>query len=156
MRDTPCVYRSCATEPIPAPEGACATHRILLGSFGGIRERYSEPESNWLLNHNEAWVKTEVRSGVSFMKDYEWAFEECGGIPIDLAAFYVVAWEANGNAVICSRSSGALLFFARDHANEDLLPYDQCPMYSLHVHRKAPDFRTWVEVISEQWMDHAG
>ena len=139
-----------------AHQGACPAHQKLLAEFGGIRERYNEPEGNWLLNHNEAWVAAGPQSDVSFMKDYEWVFEECGGIPIDLENHYVVAWEANGNVVICSRSSGKLLFFAPDHANPNLLPFGPCPMYSLHIHREVPDFCSWVEAIADQWLRSAG
>jgi len=142
--------------PAVVPQMAAADHRILLECFGGISERFYEAEHNWLLNHNQALTAAEVDKDASFLADYAWAFEECGGIPIDVTEYYPAAWEANGNCVLCSRKSGELLFFAPDHCNKDLTPYAQCPMYSLHVHRRAATLRIWVEQIANQWLDATG
>jgi hypothetical protein len=134
------------------PDKAAPDHQILLGCFGGISERFNEPARNWLLNHNQMLIASEVDRDASFLTDYLWAFEECGGIPIDVKEYYPVAWEANGNCVLCSHDSGELLFFAPDHCDKNLLPYAQCPMYSLHVHRQAAKISEWIEHIADQWL----
>jgi hypothetical protein len=138
------------------PNKAAADHQILLECFGGILERFNEPEHNWLLNHNQALTAAEVDQDASFLADYAWAFEECGGIPFDVTEYYPAAWEANGNCVLCLRKSGELLFFAPDHCNKNLVPYAHCPMYSLHVHRRAATLRIWIEQIADQWLGDTG
>lgn len=141
----------CSMAPEVIPAGAALDHRVLLGYFGGIAERFNEPADNWLLNHTDALTAAEVERGASFMADYSWAFEECGGIPITPAEWYPAAWEANGNCVLCSRAAGELLFFAPDHAYPDLVPYGRCPMYTLHTRRGAGSLRAWVEAFAAQW-----
>lgn len=134
-----------------APPGAAPDHQILLECLGGIVERFNEPANNWLLNHNHTLTAAEVARDASFMEDYSWAFQECGGIPIAVAAWYPAAWEANGNCVLCARGTGELLFFAPDHADPNLTPYDRCPMYTLHTCRGARSLREWVEGFASQW-----
>jgi hypothetical protein len=138
--------------PATVSSNAAPDHQVLLACFGGISQRFNEPEHNWLLNHNQALIAAEVERGASFLGDYAWAFDECGGIPIDVEEYYPAAWEANGNCVLCSRGNGELLFFAPDHCDENLVPYSQCPMYTLHTHREAATFQTWVERIADQWL----
>jgi hypothetical protein len=141
----------CPIAPGEIPAGAAPDHQVLLECFGGVVERFNEPSGNWLLNHDDALTATEVKRDASILADYSWAFEECGGIPVDPSAWYPAAWEANGNCVLCSRSSGELLFFAPDHADANLVPFGQCPMYTLHKHRQAASLRQWVEGIAAQW-----
>jgi hypothetical protein len=138
--------------PATVPDGAAPGHQILLQCFGGIVERFGDPVDSWLLNHKHALTTAEVARNASFISDYEWAFEECGGIPIDVAAYYPAAWEANGNCVLCHREDGRLLFFAPDHAYPDLIPCGRCPMYTLHTKPGAGTLREWVERIAEQWL----
>jgi len=139
----------CVSKTVSA--GAPPDHQVLLACFGGITGRFNEPVDNWLLNHDHALTAAEVGRDASFMSDYAWAFEECGGIPIIAAEWYPAAWEANGNCVLCSRDTGELLFFAPDHANPHLVPYGRCPMHTLHTHRGAASLRQWVEAIATQW-----
>jgi hypothetical protein len=146
----------CPVAPEAIPSGAAPDHQILLGCFGGITERFNEPSDNWLLNHNHAITAAEVGRDASFMNAYSWAFEECGGIPISVADWYPAAWEANGNCVLCSRGAGELLFFAPDHADDNLVPYGNCPKYTLHTHRAAGSLRQWVEAIATQWAAKKG
>jgi hypothetical protein len=141
----------CPVAPTVVPAGAAPEHRILLGCYGGVVERFNEPPGNWLLNHNHALTAAEVERDASFLADYSWAFQECGGIPVDTAKWYPAAWEANGNCVLCARGSSELLFFAPDHANDNLVPFGRCPMYTLHTHRGARTLRQWVEAIAAQW-----
>jgi hypothetical protein len=145
----------CPFAPEAVPTNAAPDHRVLLGCFGGIAERFNEPEGNWLLNHNLALTAGEVTRDASFMTAYSWAVEQGNGIPIDLAEWYPVAWEANGNCVLCSRVTGKLLFFAPDHADGNLVPFGHCPMYTLHTHRGAGSLRAWVEAIAAQWAPDA-
>jgi hypothetical protein len=130
---------------------AAPDHRVLLECFGGITERFNEPAGNWLLNHNQALTAIDVNSDAAFLSDYDWAFKECGGIPIDMAQYYPVAWEANGNCVLCERATGGLIFFAPDHADKNLIPYGRCPMFTLHTHLGGGSLRQWVEAIAAQW-----
>jgi hypothetical protein len=111
----------------------------------------AEPADSWLLNHNHALTAAEVERDASFLADYWWAFEECGGIPISVAEWYPAAWEANGNCVLCSRGTGELLFFAPDHADSTLVPYGRCPLYTLHTRRGSDSLHEWVEAIAAQW-----
>lgn len=140
------------TPSIAIPMEAASEHRILLQCFGGITERFNEPDDNWLFNHNDAMTASEADRDASFIAQYAWAFKECGGIPIDLKAFYPVAWEANGNCMLCNRRTGELLLFAPDHAYEDLVPYGPCAELTLYKKHGAGDFRAWVERIATQWL----
>ncbi len=141
----------CPIPPKVVPRAAAPDHRLLLKCFGGIANRFNEPAKNWLLNHNQALVAEEVDRGAEFISEYDWAFEKCGGIPIDVTEYYPAAWEANGNCVLSSRTSGELIFFAPDHADENLIPYGACPMYTLHQHPGAATLRQWIENIAIQW-----
>src|SRR4051794_4560662 len=59
----------CPTAPEVVPTNAAPDHQVLLGCFGGIVERFSEPAGNWLLNHNHALTAAEVERGASFLSD---------------------------------------------------------------------------------------
>jgi len=139
--------------PSESPATASRDHRLLLEVFGGIVERYNEPAGNLLLNHNEALTAAQASNDATFVEDYAWAFEECGGIPIAAGDYYPAAWESNGNCVLCERTTGRLLFFAPDHSDAELVPYPPCPMYTLHVRRGLPTLRDWVERIAAQWSE---
>ncbi len=120
-----------------------------MRSFGGIVERQNEPEW-WLVNHNDALTLEEAREDASFVQDYAELFKP-NGIPIDLAAHYSIAREANGNATLCHRTSGKVLLFATDHAFDYVDPVDGCPRRTLYTLHGAPDFTTWVEKLASQW-----
>lgn len=141
----------CPLPPEPVPTRAATDHRILLAGIGGITQRFNEPSDSLLLNHDDALTAPEVERDASFLTDYEWAFEESGGIPIRTADWYPAAWEANGNCVLCSRGSGELLFFAPDHSDLTLIPYAQCPPYTLHIRPQMTSLREWVEALAVQW-----
>lgn len=146
-----------------SPEGrigsdvsVCNDHRILFDSFGGIEERYNEPEDNWLLNHNEAWLAFIAKFDASFIHDYDRLFDKVGGIPIDTSEFYQVACEANGNCVFCSRTSGKIIAFAPHGSYEGLVPLEGCPGDTLYTFEQASDFKSWVECIAVQWIARVG
>jgi hypothetical protein len=132
-------------------DGLFSDHQLLLRSFGGIVERANEPES-WLLNHTAALTSAEAKHDASFINDYAWAFED-SGIPIDLAAHYSIAREANGNTTLCERSNGGVLLFAPDHSFDHVTQLRDCPKFTLYELNGARTFREWVDVISRQWLD---
>jgi hypothetical protein len=142
----------CARAPNPVPPGPCVAHRVLLESFGGMVERSNEPETSWLLNHEEVLTARLAEQDAKFIEAYAWAFEDTpGGIPIDLQAYYPIAREANGNTTLCHRLTGDVLLFAPDHAFDHVVPLDACPEFTLYRIRGAASFTHWVAAVSRQW-----
>lgn len=128
-------------------------HRVLLNSFGGIVEYSNPPDDTWILSHNDVLTETEAQNDASFIKSYNWAFEQAGvPIPIPLAQFYVIAREANANATLCHRSTGAVVLFAPDNAFDYVMPFPGCPDYTLHLVKGAKCFRDWVNAVAAQWL----
>ena len=149
--------RSCSwLSPLPParpPAGLHPAHRVLLASFGGIVERSNEPET-WIVNHNEVLTESEARHDASFVQDYAWAFAEADAeIPIDVAQYYSIAREANGNATLAHRVTGEVVLFAPDHAFQHVHPYPGCPEYTLYRIDGAATFRDWVNTVARQWHD---
>ena len=139
----------------PAPNNLVEEHRLLLSEFGGISERFNEPEDTWLLNHNEALTLREAQHDASFMADYRWAFEDPGiPVPIAFSDYYAIAREANGNTTLCHRKSGDVILFATDHAHKHVTPLKGCPDYTLYTIDDTPTFVDWVEEIARQWKSH--
>ena len=104
-----------------APRNLHEDHRKLLASFGGIVERFNEPDDTWLLNLNDALTEREASHDGSFIQDYRYAFDDAGcTLPIEPTEYYSIAREANGNETLCHRVSGQLLMFAPDHCFEHL------------------------------------
>jgi hypothetical protein len=132
-------------------------HRKLLASFGGIVERFNEPEDTWLLNLNDALTEREASHDASFIEDYKWAFDDAGvTLPIEPFEYYSIAREANGNDTLCHRVSGQVLMFAPDHCFDHLTELEGCPEYTLYRIKGAATFRDWVNAVAAQWLDHAG
>jgi hypothetical protein len=130
-------------------------HRNLLACFGGIIERFNEPEDTWLLNLNDALTEREASHDGRFIQDYKWAFDEAGlALPIEPTEYYSIAREANGNATLCHRTSGKVLMFAPDHCFEHLKVLEGCPEYTLYTIQGAATFRDWVNAIALQWLAH--
>lgn len=139
-----------ATEP---PQQLFADHRALLHAFGGIVERFNEPEDTWLLNHNEVLTAGESSHDATFINHYAWAFHDVGiAIPINLTDYYSIAGEANGNTTLCNRLSGQVILFAPDHSFNFVTPLAGCPEYTLYQLDGISDFRDWVEHVSLQWL----
>jgi len=129
-------------------------HRTLLAEFGGVTERSGEPDGSWLMNSNESLTLNEARHDASFIAEYSWAFEEVpGGIPIQLADYYSISREANGNDTLCHRRTGEVLLFAPDHSFEHVVPLPGCPPYTLYRIDEAPTFTEWVETVARQWLE---
>ena len=138
--------------PEPAPAlGVFPAHAVLLASFGGIVERADEPDT-WLLNHNEVLTTAEAAHDASFLSAYASAFPD-ERLPLDTAAYYSIAGEANGNTTLCNRESGHVLLFAHDHSFKHIVPWRGCPEYTLYDIEGAPDFQRWVEIVAAQWLD---
>lgn len=81
-----------------------------------------------------------------------WIWEDDGaGIPIDLAEYYAVAIEANGNLTVSHRLDGRVLLFAPDHGYDGVTPLPGCPPYSLMTIDEAPDLVSWIELVASAW-----
>ena len=137
--------------PVRPPAQLHPDHRVLLASFGGIVEASNEPES-WILNHKDVLTEREAHHDGTFVQDYAWAFAEANAeIPIDVAQYYSIAREANGNATLCHRVTGEVVLVAPDHAFQHVQPYPGCPEYTLYRMDGAATFRDWVNTVAEQW-----
>jgi hypothetical protein len=146
----------CLPPSANAPQNLHEDHRNLLVFFGGIVERFNEPEDTWLLNLNDALTEREASPDASFIEDYKWAFEDAGlTLPIEPSEYYSIAREANGNATLCHRVSGQVLMFAPDHCFEHLAELEGCPQYTLYRINGAATFRDWVNAFAVQWLAHA-
>ena len=131
------------------PEGIFPDHAVLLQSFRGSVETYNSPDT-WILNHNDVLTANLSGTDATFIEAYGWAFEDIGGIPIDLAHFYSIAEEANGNATLCDRRTGDVLLFAPDHAFDYVTVLEGCPEYSFYRLNGADRFAAWVDTIAKQ------
>ncbi len=145
----------CLRESENAPRNLHHHHRELLASFGGIVERFNEPEDTWLLNSNDALTAREASHDASFIQHYKWAFDDAGlTLPIEPTEYYSIAREANGNATLCHRISGQVLMFAPDHCFKHLTQLKGCPEYTLYEINGANTFRDWVNAVGLQWLSH--
>jgi hypothetical protein len=146
----------CLPPSTNAPQAFFEDHRQLLACFGGIVERFNEPEDTWLLNLNDALTEREANHDASFIQDYHGAFEDAGlTLPIEPSEYYSIAREANGNATLCHRVSGKLLMFAPDHCFDHLTELEGCPEYTLYKINGAATFPDWVNAVAVQWSAHA-
>lgn len=128
-------------------------HQELLKCFGGIVERFNEPEETWLLNHYDALTQREGKYDASLLEYSMWAFEDAGvPLPIQPTEYYSIAREANGNTTFCHRSSGKVILFAADHAFDHVTELDGCPKYTLYTIDGVTAFCDWVEAIASQWL----
>ena len=140
--------------PESIPPAICREHSMLVRSFGGVTERFGEPESTWLLNHVEALTTNLAKADASFIEGYYWP-PECPSIPIEVDEYYCIAQEANGNCTLCHRVDGSILMFAHDHCFSHIVPFDGCPEYTLYRIPEALTLNQWVEVVAAQWLEHA-
>jgi hypothetical protein len=139
------------------PNNIHPNHTELLHSFGGIIERFNEPDDTWLLNHSDALTAREALHDASFIKEYAWAFNDAGvDLPIRPSEYYSLAREANGNTTLCHRKTGQVLLFASDHAFDFVVPLDGCPEYTLYRINGVVTLGDWVDTIARQWLRHTG
>jgi hypothetical protein len=147
----------CLPPSANVPRNLHEDHRKLLASFGGIVERFNEPEDTWLLNLNDALTEREASHDASFIQDYDWAFDDAGlTLPIEPPEYYSIAREANGNTTLCHRVSGQVLMFAPDHCFDHLTALEGCPEYTLYRIKGAATFCDWVNAVGLQWVGRAG
>jgi hypothetical protein len=147
----------CLPPSAAVPQNLHADHRDLLASFGGIVERFNEPEDTWLLNLEDALTERETARDVTFIQEYDWAFEDAGlTLPIEPSDYYSIACEANGNVTLCHRENGHVLMFAPDHNFEHLTELEGCPEYTLYRIGGAANLREWVDAVAVQWLDYVG
>jgi len=129
-------------------------HNLLFTGFGGIIEQFNEPENTWLLNMNDSLTLRESIHDGSFIEDYRWSFDDAGvEIPIVLNDYYLIAREANGNATLCHRKSGNIVFWAPDHSFDHISVFKNCPEYTLYSINGVTQFSEWVENIARQWLN---
>lgn len=128
-------------------------HILLLSSFGGIKERWNEPDT-WLLNLNSALCAEEISVGWDGWEDYY--FDLCNEMQIqpnvNPADYRIFAPEANGNCTMYHYKTGQVLMFAHDHGFSHIKPFENSPEYTLYTINDCPDFRTWVETVAKQWL----
>lgn len=131
-------------------------HKFLLSCFGGINERWNEPDT-WLLNLNSALCVRDTFTGFGWEEYYSYACEE-EKIPeiISPSDYRAFAHEANGNCTIYHYITGQALMFAHDHAFKHIKPLERCPKYTFYTINDCPDFQTWVETVAKQWLDNIG
>ena len=134
----------------PPPDGLHPHHRVLLESFDGIVESFGDVDS-WIKSHNHVLTPAAAEEDATFAEACAWAFEETGGIPIDLEAYYVVAEEGNGNATLCHRREGDILLFAVDHAFDYVSVLEGCPELTFYRLNGAPTLASWVNHVAKQW-----
>lgn len=131
-------------------------HRELLKEFGGIRERWGEPEDTLLANLN--WALTEEDSGSGAEGWYDYYSERCqdlGVVPaLNPEGYLTFALEANGNAAFYHRERGDVILFAPDHNFDYVAPLENAPEYTLYRIKGCLTFRDWVEAVADQWLSH--
>lgn len=146
----------CLSPTHDLPNNIHPDHAELLRSFGGVIERFNEPNNTWLLNHNDALTGREASHDASFINDYMWAFNDAGvDVPIQPPDYYSIAREANGNTTLCHRTTGQVLLFAPDHAFDFVVAFDGCPEYTLYTINGIVTLRDWVDAIARQCSLHA-
>jgi len=138
----------------PVPDEPAALHRLhraLWTSFGGIVERFGEPES-WWLNQDQVLTAAAANTDLEVLDSYDWLWADAGlELPIDAGEYYVVAEEANGNLTLAHRETGQLLLFAPDHDFDGVTPLPGCPPFSLLTIDDVPDLAAWIEVCARAW-----
>jgi hypothetical protein len=135
------------------PENLYCQHRELLSSFGGIVERFNEPET-WLSNLNDALTEKEASHDGGFIRDIPWVFDDgASKLPIDPIEYYSIAGEANGNATFCHRVNGRIIMLAQDHYFRHLTVLEGCPEHSLYTINGIKTFRDWVNAVARQWLE---
>ena len=129
-------------------------HALLLTCFGGILERWHEPLT-WLLNLNSALTADGTRAGFDGWDFYLELCEDEDLQPVvDPADYLSFAPEANGNCTMYHHITGQVLMFAHDHCFDHIEALAGCPEYTLYTIKRCPSFRTWVETVAEQWLQH--
>lgn len=142
----------CKEPDIESPEYLSKEHRILLGYFGGITERWNEQEESWLLNLNSALTSSESEQGFQGWETY--LHEVCQDVGIQFSLnpnnYIAFAFEANGNMTLYHKDSLNVIMLASDHCFEHITPLDGLPEYTLYSIDNCPNLITWVETVAKQ------
>lgn len=130
-------------------------HILLLSCFGGIMERWNEPDS-WLTNLDSALCAS--KTTVGFARWEEYYLEQCKHAQIEPTVtpinYRTFAHEANGDCFIYNIKTGQVLMFSHDPSMDGIKPLDGCPTHTLYTIDDCPNLRTWVETIAEQWLEY--
>jgi hypothetical protein len=132
-------------------------HATLLRSFGGIAQRFNEPQATWLRNHQEVLTEREAAHDASFLQAHASAFAKAPGfIPIAVETHYSIAREARGNITLCNAQTGNVLLFAPDHQSKHVTPLAGCAEKTLYTINGVKTFAEWVEAVAQQWLKAVG
>ncbi len=137
-----------------------ADHRILLESFGGVREPFNGPSGTWTLNLNWWACASELRlltpreSDIyrQYLKD-TLESPECSFLG-ELEQYVRFALEANGNFLAYHAKTGEVVMFASDHNCSHVIPVAGCPEHSFYRVQNASTFRDWIELVAAQWLSN--
>lgn len=130
---------------------------MLLSCFGGITERWHEPEEeNWLCNLKSALCEDESKAGFNEWEDNFFEFCSWDNLTPDIEPkdYIAFAFEANGNCTVYHKVTGQVLMYAHDHCFEHITSLEGCPEYTLYRINDCPDIRWWVETVARQWLNH--
>jgi len=129
-------------------------HLLLISSFGGIIEKWNEPEDSWILNYDSVLCSEKCSLGFNGGEEYiHYMCEDHDVSPLIKSEEYIsFAFEANGNSSIYHRESGKVLMFAPDHCFDFITPLEGFPEYTLYKFNDCTDFRGWVEHIASQYL----
>ena len=142
----------CCPPPADVPDFLHPDHKLLLRHFGGITERFNEPQS-WLLNLNSALAEYNIGFG-GWEENFRDHCMLYGLSPIvDMSQFLCFAFEANGNLNAYHLQTGEVIMYAHDHAFDFVIPMEGCPEYTLYRIKGCANFRSWIETVAGQWLD---
>lgn len=129
-------------------------HILLLENFGGIIERWNEPENIWLNNLNNALTYEDAVIGFNGWEDVFKELCEMDGVEVKINPddFISFAFEANGNLTMYHKESGKVLMYASDHLFDFVSTLDNYPEYTLYKINNCHTFRDWVETVAIQWL----
>lgn len=146
----------CLEPKMKADKPLHTDHILLLKNFGGITERWNEPEDTWLTNLNNALTYEDAQIAFNGFEDLfnETCQEEGVEVKIKPDDYIAFAFEANGNVTMYHKLSSEVLMYASDHFFDFITPYENYPEYTLYNINNCNTFREWVETISVQWLKH--
>jgi len=131
-------------------------HRLLLTAFGGIKDHWDTCFNHWLENQETALCAEDTQPGFLGWEDYYNERCEIENLhpatnPSDYRAFSL---EANGDCTVYHHRTGKILVFSHD-PNSRFTHWEQLdghPRRTLYTIKGCPDFRTWVETVTKQWL----
>jgi hypothetical protein len=134
-----------------------ADHKLLLTGFGGIAERWNEPEDGtWLANHRDVLTEDSCEIGINHWDNYYRLSCDLDGMPavIDPTDYASFAYEGNGDLTAYHLRTGRVVMFTHDHAFDHIDVLEGCPAYTFYTIRDCPDLHAWVETVAQQWLEH--